>query len=95
MKSSWFLTDPSLVMKSGVKIPQITADTTVSYLGRRISPWAGLTTKGLEGDFMAMLQRVGVIGLEPHQRGQLISMCLISHFSLFLGGGDYPSHHDL
>jgi hypothetical protein len=58
MKSSWFLTDPSLVMKSGVKIPQVKADTTLNYLGRRISLWTGLTTKGLEGDFRAMLQRV-------------------------------------
>jgi hypothetical protein len=57
-KNSWFLTYSSLLAKNGGKIPQVKADTTVSYLGRRISPWTGLTAKGLEGDFTATLQRV-------------------------------------
>jgi hypothetical protein len=82
-KSSWFLTDPSLVTKSGYKVPQVTADSTVSYLGRRISPWTGLN-QGTGERLHGHAPEGQVIGHEHHQKGQLISVCLMSHFLFFL-----------
>jgi hypothetical protein len=78
-KDSWFLTNPFLEI-DGDKIPNVTADTTIQYLGGKVSPWKGLTIEGLEEDFKAGLERAQKLKLKPHQKARLISTYMIPHY---------------
>jgi hypothetical protein len=78
-KDPWHLKDLLLITKCGDKIPNVTADITVKYLGGTISPWRGHITKDLEEVFRTTLERVGRLALTPHQKVQLISTYIIPH----------------
>jgi hypothetical protein len=79
-RDAWFLTDPLLTTKNGDNIPQVTASNTIRYLGRRVSPWKGLTIEGLEEEFRDTFQRVERLALKPHQKELLISRYIIPRF---------------
>jgi hypothetical protein len=79
-KDTWYLTDPLLTTMSGDRIPFATAETTIRYLGRKISPWKGITTEGLEQDFRTALQRVDCLALKPHQKAELFSVYMVPHY---------------
>jgi len=57
-KGSWFLTDPELHLSNGESIPVANANTRITYLGGKISPWAGLTIEGIEDNFKAAINAV-------------------------------------
>jgi hypothetical protein len=80
-KDSWYLTDPVLTTANGDRIPNAEANTTIKYLGGKISPWKGLTIEQIERDFEATLQRVQRLALKPHQKATLIATYLIPHYS--------------
>jgi hypothetical protein len=78
-RDTWYIANPSLTTSTGDQIPHANADTSIRYLGGKISPWKGLTVEGLEADFEATLQRVERLALKPHQKAQLISVHIIPH----------------
>jgi hypothetical protein len=79
-QDSWFLEDPTLQTNDGTKIPYAGADTTLRYLGGKISPWKGLVAEGVEEDFRTTLKRVETTALKPHQKINLISAYIVPQF---------------
>jgi hypothetical protein len=41
-KDSWYLADPGMALQNGEALPVATVETQLTYLGARISPWAGM-----------------------------------------------------
>ncbi|XP_036146334.1 uncharacterized protein LOC118646788 [Monomorium pharaonis] len=67
-KDSWYLADPGLALHSAEGISYADADTTIKYLGVRISPWARIDIKSLKRDLCTTLQRIKKLALKPHQK---------------------------
>jgi hypothetical protein len=76
-KDTWYLKDPGLELIDGEKIPSVNAESTIRYLGGSISPWTGLTLRGLEENFGNTLNRVEKLSLKPHQKTELISKYIV------------------
>lgn len=79
-KATQYLTDPNLVLQNRDAIPLVTADTRITYLGRKISPWEGITLEGLEEKFRNTLSKVQRLALKQHQKAQLISTYLVPNY---------------
>jgi hypothetical protein len=79
-KDTWHITDPGMTLANGEEIPPAGAESTIPYLGGKISPWVGLTPDNLEEDFKATLTRVERLSLKPYQKAQLISTYLVPQF---------------
>ncbi|KXZ75867.1 hypothetical protein TcasGA2_TC034495 [Tribolium castaneum] len=79
-KDSWYVADPGLTLTKGERIPVAAVDAVFSYLGVEISPWAGITSEGIERDWRGTLHRVQRLALKPHQKLELISRYLVPHF---------------
>jgi hypothetical protein len=78
-RDSWHLADSKLKSKNEDSIPVALADTTLQYVGGKISSWTELTIDSLEG-FRTMLQRVLQLVLKPHQEVELITAYIILRF---------------
>ena len=79
-KDSWFVADPGLALRSGEAVPFWGPGTSLSYLGVRISPWAGIDISGLGAHLADTLRRVRSLALKPHQKVDLISTYLVPHY---------------
>jgi hypothetical protein len=79
-KDSWVVADPGLALRSGEEVPFWGPGTSLSYLGVKISPWAGIDISGLRAHLAATLRRVKSLALKPHQKVDLISTYLVPHY---------------
>lgn len=79
-KDSWYLADPDMKLSSGEVIPYAHAETKLSYLGMRISPWAGITLQSIKERLCSTLQRIKKLALKPYQKVDLISTYLVPHY---------------
>jgi hypothetical protein len=69
-----------MAFQSGEALPVATAETQLTYLGARISPWAGMTIEGLHEQFTRIMNRVSHLALKPHPKVELITTYLVPHY---------------
>jgi hypothetical protein len=79
-KDSWIVADPGLALRSGEEVPYWGPGTSLSYLGVKISHWAGIDTTGLRANLAATLRRTQALALKPHQKLDLLSTYLVPHY---------------
>ena len=80
IKESWLLTDPGLEMANGERVPMANAGTCLSYLGAKMSPWAGIDIRELRESLPSVWRRVMRQKLKPHQKVELITRFLVPHY---------------
>jgi hypothetical protein len=79
-KDSWYLADPGMALQNGEALPVATVETQLTYLGARISPWAGMAIEGLYEQFTRTIHRVSHLAVKPHQKVELITTYLVPHY---------------
>jgi hypothetical protein len=79
-KGSWVVADPGWALRIGEEVPYWGPGTLLSYLGVKISPWAGIDTSVLRANLAATLRRTQALALNPHQKVDLPSTYLVPHY---------------
>lgn len=78
-EKSWYVTDPELVVNEE-RVPGVTADESLKYLGVKIGPWRGMI-KGTEvPTIMKTVKNVRGLKLKPYQKVDLLQNYILPRY---------------
>jgi Reverse transcriptase (RNA-dependent DNA polymerase) len=78
-RDTWYIVDPELVSGSE-RVNYCDPSTELTYLGISISPWYGINCAQVTRRFQDSLERLNKLALKPHQKLELLTKFVMTHF---------------
>lgn len=88
------LQDPALRLNQKL-IPYNGAGAKLQYLGVEVSPWYEISNLTLQEDMKSCWERVRKLKLKPHQKLDMLTTYILSHFTYKLVASPQPNSRRL
>lgn len=79
-KEDWYVTDPKINTKEGIRIQYLGPSGKLTYLGAKVSPWICVSAEDAIADLKLTLPHLKRLALKSHQKLELLSRHIIRHY---------------